>query len=309
MNNSSSGSGIKIYFASCDFNRVEEYETKFPNDELNILFSYGICDDDYLNMNDKKRSIMNSLICDSGTFSLNNNKNKNKNPNNISLEGYIEFAKSLSKYVDFFLNYDENFTLDGFNDNYKNMKRLEENGITVVPVVHDYKSENVDEIGIYLKEQYPIIALGASPHKTAKKDMLKNISHAANRIVDGGAKVHLLGVTDIEILSSVPFYSCDSTSWARNQENGKIPYWNPKYNTTEDIYMLDTVCSEFKHKGKYNIHNNKDFREFLDSVNITKTDIMSVGRTNRRKILSMKYFVTMQDIIRKEHKQRGFKID
>jgi len=139
--------------------------------------------------------------------------------------------------------------------------------------------------------------------------MLKYISYAANRIVDGGAKVHLLGVTDIKILSSVPFYSCDSTSWARNQENGKIPFWNPKSNSTEDIYMLDTVCSEFKHKGKYNIHNNKDFREFLDSINITKTDIMSVGRTNRRKILSMKYFVTMQDIIRKEHKQRGFKIN
>jgi len=91
----------------------------------------------------------NCILCLS---SYNNNKNKNKNPNNISLEGYIEFAKSLSKYVDFFLNYDENFTLDGFKDNYKNMNILEENGITVVPVVHDYLSENIDEIGIYLKK-------------------------------------------------------------------------------------------------------------------------------------------------------------
>ena len=84
--------------------------------------------------------------------------------------------------------------------------------------------------------------------------------------------------------------------------NTKIPFWNPNSNRTEIIDMLDRVDSEFKHKNKYNIHNNKDFIEFLNSVNITVTDIMSVGRSNYRKILCMKYFVTMLDRIRNEHK-------
>jgi len=72
--------------------------------------------------------------------------------NNISLNGYIDFAKNLSKDVDFFLNYDTNFTLNGFKHNYKNMKILEENGIKVIPVVHDYLYENFDEIDVYLKK-------------------------------------------------------------------------------------------------------------------------------------------------------------
>lgn len=313
INNSN---GIKIYFSSCSYSLAEEYKEMCPNDELNILCSHGICDSKYLNMNDKKRSIINSLICDSGTFSLNNsNANKSKKkpkkkPKKITINGYIALAKSLSKYVDFFLNFDTNFTLNGFKDNYKNMKILEENGIKVVPVVHDYLSENFDEIAVYLKEKHPIIALGASPHKKDKKNMFKNISHAVNRIVDGGAKVHLLGVTDPEILRYMPVHYCDSTSYATEQKYGVVKWWNPYYNKTDSIYMLDRVGSEFRkpdHIGNYQNYNH--FEEFLSSLGLTIFNIIGHRKTAYRKMVNMKYFITMQDIIREEHKQRGFKMD
>lgn len=306
MNNKNSG--IKIYFSSCPYSMAEEYNQLCPNDELNILISYGICDSRYLNMNGKKRHIINSLISDSGTFSINSKKGKHLNRN--SLNGFIDFCKPLFKKSDFFMNYDEDFTIDGFKKNYRNMKILEDNGVNVVPIVHDYLSENIDEIDIYLNENYKIIALGDSPHKRDKKNKIKNITYAVNRIVDGGAMVHLLGVTDSEILKDIPVHFCDSTSWATEQRAGVIKWWNPHYSKTDNIYMLDKIDSEFRHKNHIGNYQNYDqFEEYLDDLNINITDLMGYRRSVYRKFINMKYFITMQNIIRDEHKQKGFKMD
>lgn len=281
---------------------TQRYKLLFPNEKLNILISYGIHDKKYINMKPEEHGNINSIVCDSGVFS------KNPKP----LDDFIGFCKPLLNQFGFFINYDEDFTINGFQKNYSNLKHNEENGIDVVPVVHDYESEIVDEIAIYLKEKYPIIALGAFKDKNNKDRKNKqNITRAVNRIVDGGAKVHLLGVTDYHILKDIPVHFCDSTSWTKQQEHGRILWFNTHCNAHNTIYIPDKIKYLPKNKKQYigNYKYYNFFEAYLDSLGLQITDLLGYGRTSYRKLLNMHYFVKLQEILREEHKQKGFKMD
>jgi hypothetical protein len=110
--------------------------------------------------------MINSLICDSGAYTKNNAQDK-KTAAKISLDGYISFLRQplIRNSFDFAFNYDQDFKKTGFETNYRNMKKIEQNVISVVPVVHDYKAQIINEIDYYLKNKYPIIALGFSEDK------------------------------------------------------------------------------------------------------------------------------------------------
>ncbi len=300
---------LRIFLSSFNNKILQAYKKLHPDCELNILLSYGTRSSDYWDMIVTNKHLSNSRICDSGAFTKNF---ANSNPtNSITLSGYIAFCKqqAIAKSFHFFFNFDEDFSLKGFETNLRNMIELENNGISVVPVVHDYLGEYFDEVGFYIQKQYPIIALGFSEHK--QRDKKNNISSTVNRIVKAGLKVHVLGISSYDILHDIPVNYCDSSSWAQEGKYGNVLWWNPYKNgknKTDRIKFPDKENTHLRHPN--HIGDYEHLEEFEDYVkNNFNLDIVNLCGHNKefnRQLLNVHYYVQLQDIIREEHKKRGF---
>ena len=297
---------FKLYLASFNKKTLLEYKRLYPESEVNVLLSYGTRHNDYFDMLSTERRKIGSIILDSGAFS----KNFSRSTEHITLPGFIAYCKHLGQYFDFIFNYDEDFNMDGFETNLKNMKKLEKEGINVVPVAHDYISAKVPEIEYYIRRKDPIIALGYSDHKRTNK--WNNIKKAVMKIVNAGLNVHLLGFTSASIVGKLPVKYCDSSSWAQEGMYGNILWWNPYKtgeNKTDRIRFLDKENTHVKwkhHIGNYKW--KKEFEQYLkDELEMSKIDVYGHNKEFKRQIANVHYFVKLQSKIRKMHKRKGFK--
>jgi hypothetical protein len=91
------------------------------------------------------------MALDSGAFTK--NFANNDIAKNITLHGFINFCKRVKGRFELIFNFDENFQMDGFETNLRNMLEIEKAGIKVVPVAHDYIDEVVPEIDYYLEKK------------------------------------------------------------------------------------------------------------------------------------------------------------
>ncbi|HBT88144.1 MAG TPA: hypothetical protein DEB50_06660 [Desulfobacter sp.] len=302
--------GIKIFLSSFTLRVLLAYKSLYPNAEMNVLLSFGTRSQDYYNMIITYRDMISSLICDSGAFTKNfaNAKTAAK----ISLDGFIAFAKQpfIRKAFDFIFNYDENFNLDGFETNLRNMWKMKNADIDSVPVVHDYLGVVFNEIEYYLQKGYKLIALGYSEHKmTDGKD---NIQAAVSRIVSKGSRVHLLGISSYDILADNPIHYSDSSSWAQEGLYGNILWWNPNKpskgeNKTDRIRFLDRENSHKRHNRHIgNYPYVEELQVYLkDQLGMTLLDLCGHDKEFNRQLVNVHFFVELQDRVREAHRQRG----
>ncbi len=301
--------GIKIFLSSFDQTTLREYKALNPDSEMNILLSYGTRSPDYYDMIDTNRDETDGLILDSGAYTA-NFASANTYPK-IDLDGFISYCKkpTVNQSFDFIFNYDEDFNLDGFETNFRNMRIIEDNGIDVVPVAHDYTGEYFDEIGFYLQSGYKLIALGFSVHK--QRDKKNNITNAVYRIYYSGARVHLLGISSYDILADIPVHYCDSSSWAQEGRFGNIIWWNPHMtgqNKTDRIRFLDKEDSHDRHAHHIGNYKHLDELEFYlkDQLDMTIADLCGHKKDFNRQLVNVHFFVQLQDRVREAHEQRGF---
>lgn len=295
---------IKIYLSSFSFDILAEYRKMFNDAEINILLSYGTTSSDYYSMIETNRSMINSLILDSGAFSLNNIEGSNGKP--INIDGFIEYCKTFQGQFDFIFNFDEDFNLNGFEKNYKNQKKIEAAGIKVVPVVHDYIGEEVAELDEYLKS-YDLISLGFSEHKNDKQKLAATVL----KIKQAKKKVHLLGVSAYNRLKNLPVDYSDSSNWAQGQIFGFMYYWNAK-NTPNDP-ELTLRFKDFepnKSDSKKYLDGSLYFGEIMEylknELGITYQNLYGQNATFYRQLVNTHYFVKMQDRVREAHIANGF---
>ena len=300
--------GIKIFLATFNERALLAYKNLYPNSEVNVLLSYGTRRNDYHRMMTTNRHLISGLILDSGAFS----KNFSNSQADITLQGFITYAKHFGKHFDYIFNYDEDFNMDGFETNLMNMQQLEKAGINVVPVVHDYIGERVPEVDYYIKKRYPIISLGYSEHKRKNRDA--NIKFAVNKIVGAGSKVHLLGLTHPSILGKYPIHYADSSSWGQEAMYGNIIWWNPSKSSedkTDRVRFIDR--SDTTKRWSHHIENYSDRKAFEDYLNnkfnFSLIDVYGHGKEYNRQLANVHYFVKIQDEIRKIHIKKGFEMD
>jgi len=280
-----------------------EYKKRHPESELNVLLSFGTRENNYSQMFTTNRDQINSLILDSGAFSKNNSQSNRTAA--ISLSGYMAFLKYNHQKFDFAFTYDQDFELDGFDTNYPIMHKIIAAGFPVVPVVHDYIGQERDEISVYVEEQHPIIALGYSTHK--KHNAITNIKTAIKPILGAGLKIHLLGLTSIDVHSSVPVHYSDSSSWAQEGMYGCTVWFNP---TRIDknfgqcrMYFKDKLNSAREKLSLLDNHPDRDI--FLDYVKtqlgLSYDDLHGHFCDFNRQLVNVHYFVQLQDKIRLIH--------
>lgn len=242
---------MKIFHSELTTDAVLRYKQLHPSRPLRALISYGRRDLHHSNLMLGYRRLIDGLIMDSGTYTLNQNRKKYRG--SITFEGYRSYLGQFSDKVDFYFNFDEDFSVNGFERNFGYQIDLEKAGFNPVPVVHDCYGP---EIQTYLNRGHKLIAIGSGELKHAGVAELY-------RIVDGlyqkGIKVHFLGCTQYEKLAYVPVYSADSTTWNRTGSSGRIFYWNPKrigYNKLDKIVLDDKPPKRLTqgHSGKGGIH-------------------------------------------------------
>lgn len=106
-----------------------------------------------------------------------------------------------------------------------NQKRLEDAGLRPLPVFHT--GEDWGYLENYV-EQYSYIALGGMvPYMTTPKKLIPWIIKAF-RIAGDKSVFHGFGATSWEVMSQLPWYSVDSSSWGQGFRFGTVPLFDER---------------------------------------------------------------------------------
>lgn len=118
----------------------------------------------------------------------------------------------------------------------ENQKRLEDMGLTPLPVFH--VGENWDVLE-GLVERYSYVALGGMvPHMRFAKRLIPWLIKAF-KIAQGRAVFHGFGATSWEVISQLPWYSVDSSSWGQGFRYGQVPVFDNRKGRFEKINLGD----------------------------------------------------------------------
>jgi hypothetical protein len=292
---------MKIHHASLNKRTRLAHKKLFPYRKVSVLRSFGMLNKEEKYFTHKGRNKVDSLIFDSGTFTL--NYATGGNTKYITLENYISYMKLFGKYYDYYFNFDSDFRDIGFEINLYNMKTMEEYGLTPVPVVHDIWG---NEINYYIENEYKIVALGSSQIRS-----LETLSFVMDLFKGTGIKIHLLGNTTFDFLANFPIHFCDSTMWALKGGFGFINFWNPKKigeNKTDSIYMDEFIQTKKDNRISFSNYEFKDYLEtyLWNTFSLTHHDLLGGDGAYNKMLVNMHYYVLLEDIINQIHVRKGF---
>ena len=292
-----------IYHSALSKEAAIRYKQVKPSEKLHALVSYGRQDNDARNFLVTDPNLLDGLIMDSGTWTLNQNYAKNKDK--ITLKGYAAYTKNFEDKLDFYFNFDEDFTKDGFETNYSNQLKLERESLQPIPVVHDCYS---DEIQQYIDRGHKLIAIGSGELKHASLDDLRMIVEKPYR---AGVKVHFLGCTSFEKLAYIPVYSCDASTWGHLSTRGIVLFWNSLkigYNKIDEASFYGIRPRRLTKNPIDNHPFKKQFATYLrNELNFSINDLRGKEGTANRVIANLHFFAQLEKEINKIHKEQGFK--
>lgn len=293
---------MRIYHSELTVEVAKRYRRVQPQKPLRALISYGCRDPKTSGLMLEHRSLINGLIMDSGTYTL--KSNPRKYAKSISFRGYMAYLRQFAGKVDFYFNFDRDFTTDGFDTNYDHQVELEHQGLKPVPVIHNCYG---DEVQHYIKRGHKLLSIGSGELKNAGLNELYNIVAPIHRT---GVKVHFLGCTKFDNLAFLPVYSADSITWNRTGTAGNIFYWNPLragYKKLDKIALEDGVL---RGGAKYHIRTypfRRHLEKFLErELKLGIDDLYGKGQYLNRSLVNLHYFALFEEFVNSEHKERGF---
>jgi len=293
---------MKIYQASMALQTIRDYHNLFPAKKLNVLRSFGILDNEMYAICVTFRRLIDGLILDSGTWTLNKAKSVELK-RRITRKNYAAYLQRFSELFDFYFSFDSNFTEEGFEQNYTNQFLLEKRGLTPAPVVHDIKGH---EIQTYIDRGYDRVALGSTQIKS-----VRTLGKVMERFEGTGIKIHLFGQTKVDLLANFPIDSCDTAMWAREGGWGYIRYWNPKKegeNKTDRIYLEERLQGSQEKARSFSTYEfREDLERFLDETfKLTHYDLIGSKGASNKRLVNTHYFVQLEDIVTRIHARKGF---
>ncbi len=294
---------MRLYHASLNLEVVKWYSKRFPDRKLNVLRSYGLLDkESYIFCCTEWRDKINSLILDSGTWTLNNTTNQALRKR-LTVDDYKNYLSKVANKCDFYFNFDSDFSDNGSAINLENLRDLEKAGYHPVPVIHDIFGNEID---YYIKAGYKRVALGSAQIKS-----IDSLKAAMEKLTEADVKVHLFGNTRFDFLTSFPIDSCDSTAWANKGSYGFINYWNPKKQgiyRNDTIYLEEYIAADARKKNTLATYPFKeDLEAYLDrELGITFHDLLGNDGAHFKRIANLHYYVKLEGIINDIHRKKGF---
>lgn len=121
-------------------------------------------------------------------------------------------------------------TLDVISDadaTHRNTEALLGAGLSVLPTFHVGTPWPVLE---RLCKNHPYLALGSMvPHNVRPNEVMRWLIRAFRTAADHGTVFHGFGQTNLTIVSSLPFYSVDSSTWAGGARYGRARLWDEEH--------------------------------------------------------------------------------
>lgn len=140
----------------------------------------------------------------------------------INFAEYCAFVKRFKHRITTYANLD---TIGNAETTWVNQQRMHDAGLNPIPVFH------TDEPFEYLEryaDRYPYIALGGMvPYMRQWKTIMPWIIRCF-KVAKDKSVFHGFGCTTWNIISRVPWYSVDSSSWAASFRFGNISLFDPK---------------------------------------------------------------------------------
>jgi hypothetical protein len=294
---------MKIYHASITFGALKKYYQIFRQ-KLNVLLSMALLGGDTIHFYDN-RDMIGSLILDSGAWSVYYKKS------DLKLSQYLQYLKRNAHRFDAYFNFDDDFSTEGFANNLANQVKLEKAQLKPIPVIHNFKNE---EIPYYIQAgKYQTLALGSSQTTSfAELDYAVGIIKKTNPDI----KIHWFGGSRFDWLIKAPVSSCDTSSWAQTGAYGNIKYWNPKKRTidkTDYIYVggriKDLKPGEF-HYVSYPWRKDLDvyLKETFNWDNPLQELLGYEGSYNQQ-LVNLRYYVELEQRINDERTKRGVSLE
>lgn len=292
-----------IYLVDVSSKELQAYHAIHPGEHPNLLLSYARLSKDTGKLMFADRHLIGSLIMDSGTYSL--NSNPQKHADKVTLARYKAYLQSVGRYFDFYFNFDQDFSRNGFKVNLANQLDLERVGLKPVPVVHDSYS---NEIQYYVNHGYELVSLGSAELRDADVYELRRI---VDKMYVNGIKVHFLGCTDYEKLAYVPIYSADSATWNQAASRGHLLYWNP---LKPGIDKKDKICFVYDLPEKYMINHidhhphQREIEAYLNKeLGYSIPELKGSAGSLNRSVANIHYYVKLEKRIADKHRELGFK--
>ncbi len=288
---------MRIYHAGLTKKVLLRYHALYPERKLNVLFSHGRPNSEADDFHTKYKSYVNSLILDSGTWTL--NSSKNKPVINITRETYLDYLQSFKQFYEFYFGFDEDYNKKGFYTNDEHQRFLKAAGLRPIPVIRDIDGEEVD---YYINMNHNFLAIGSSEVVNAER-----IHSIVWRLFKQSIKVHLFGTTRFEYLIDAPVFSCDSSNWVRVGNDDRILFWNEenlKRNKGKSLYLETYACPIKKKATMYMDYEYKvDVDKYLEEeLGVTYTDLQGKKRLETRALVNLHYFVKLEELITAYHK-------
>jgi hypothetical protein len=286
-----------IDYSGLTVKAVLAYHDLYPDVKLSAMLSYGRRNKESSKLLFEYRKYLKRVALDCGTWTRNQNMKRYQDI--ITFRGYLSFLKNLKDRLDFYFNYDEDYSKDSFDTNLGYQLDMEKEGYKeAIPVIHNCYNQ---EINYYVDEGYKYIAIGSGELASASLDEL---SYIVNPLYRRGIKVHFLGCTEYRKLAYLPVFSADSSTWAQAGARDYIKYWNPgrsKLDKTDKIY-LDERIWDYPYLDQL-----EDYLD--DELGLEIDTLLGKGKHLNRQLVNIHYFVNLEDRINKKHKELGFTFD
>ena len=293
---------MKLYHASLHLDVLKKYHELF-GEKSNVLLSLADESKDWLAFLIDYRHMIESLVADSGAYSVANGTS------NLTLAQVISHLKRWGHYYDLYFNFDTDFSEGGFDNNIAHQIKMERAGLKPVPVIHNFFDEEID---YYIQSgKYQWLALGSR-----QSSRFENIEHAVRRIKEGNPaiKIHWFGGSRYEWLVQLPIAACDTTSWVQAGAYGVIKYWNPQnpeLDKTDYIYIggrIRDLDPSLHHFVTYRYR--KDLEAYLQvNFGFSYQDLCGYDDKYNMQLVNMKYYSDLEKRVNDERLKRGITLE
>ncbi|MBM3983046.1 MAG: hypothetical protein FJ304_22790 [Planctomycetes bacterium] len=202
----------------------------------------------------------------------------------IDIKAYAAFLKRFAHRITVYANLD---SIGNAQKTADNQKRLEDMGLRPIPVFHT--GEEWKWLEAYI-ERYPYIALGGMvPYMRQWEKMMPWLVRAFKMAKDRSV-YHGFGCTTWNIISRVPWYSVDSSSWCASFRFGQVGLFDPRTGKWHQANLGDPkTCSKAA--------------PLIRSYGFDPADFADRKRNERKKIaaISALAYIKAEEFLRKRH--------
>ena len=138
----------------------------------------------------------------------------------IALDEYATWIKRYAHLFDVYGNLDVIGDAEG---TLTNQKRLEDYGLAPLPVFHT--GEDWAYLERYI-DQYPYMALGGMVPYMRQTNVIMPWIIRCFKMAQGRTVFHGFGATSWQVITSMPWYSVDSSSWGQGFRFGTVPVFD-----------------------------------------------------------------------------------